>query len=331
VLQSYKKAHDCITNTGSGLHGIEFSNYQDKMVRTHCRFYFALKPILGQRPNVKPWYTNEQGDKEEQANVDVDSDDESVDSTDDGNVIDIQKEIDDIMAVEHGGRNEGVATSTNIGSKRSQVINLSLSDDSGTGYNRMSESSDDLHIDTSSLSGESVSRRVQSTSSTSQRRTTINTSNVSSISTSTKSKLKSPKKKVKLSPSEALSVQQSLLKKGVKQIHGTANKSKMSAVLANEAKEREFIMETRKKKLDLDSKKYEDMKTFEMKKITLDEKRFNREEEERDLKKEHIKVQTSLEKNKALLVKMEIFKMRQALKKADPSITDEFLNEQFPY
>jgi fido (protein-threonine AMPylation protein) len=81
----------------------------------------------------------------------------------------------------------------------------------------------------------------------------------------------------------------------------------------------------------LDKKKYDDMKQFEMKKISIDEKRLTMEEEERDLKREHIKSQTTLEKNKALLVRMEIFKMRQALKKSDPSLTDEFLDTQFPY
>jgi hypothetical protein len=59
VLQLYKTAKDHIVNTGSGLNSIDHSNYIEKVVHNHCRYYHILDPVLGQRPNVKPWYTNE--------------------------------------------------------------------------------------------------------------------------------------------------------------------------------------------------------------------------------------------------------------------------------
>jgi hypothetical protein len=62
VIQSYKTAKDHIVNIGSGLHGIDHSNYIDEVVKTHYRNYYLLDPVLGQRPNVKPWYMNEDED-----------------------------------------------------------------------------------------------------------------------------------------------------------------------------------------------------------------------------------------------------------------------------
>lgn len=213
------------------------------------------------------------------------------------------------------------------------MINLSSSEDSVTvtmNTTSYSSSNHQHNIDTSSLSGGSLNHLESSTSAqlcnnTSKSRST------SMGSPKKKSTSKSIKKKAKLSPLAALEVQKSMVRKNVKQIHTKNTVTKMSEVLVNEQKEREFIMETRKSKLLLDKKKYDDMKQFEMKKISIDEKRLTMEEEERNLKREHIKSQTTLEKNKALLVRMEIFKMRQALKKSDPSLTDEFLDTQFPY
>jgi hypothetical protein len=321
ILQGYKKAHDHLTNTGAGLHGIAFSNYQDSVVNRHCPYYFALDPILGQRPNVKPWYTNEFETNDEQKDRTSECDDESVGSEE--LVYDIDEEV------RISTRNTPVL----VGSKRSQVINLSSSDDSMTvtmNTTSCSSSSCQRNIENSSMSGDSINQLESSSSEL--HNTTSKSQNTSSGSPKKKKSVsKATKKKPKLSPSAALEAQKSMIRKGVKQIHTKSTRTKMTDVLENEQKEREFIMETRKTKLILDKKKYDDMKQFEIKKINIDEKRLSMEEEERDLKREHIRSQTTLEKNKALLVKMEIFKMRQALKKSDPSLTDEFLDQQFPY
>jgi hypothetical protein len=64
--------------SGGGLetaHDIDsFANYIRKFV---CKYYFELKPVFGDRPNIQPWYTNEgQG-------VDPDGDSDAFDNRDD--------------------------------------------------------------------------------------------------------------------------------------------------------------------------------------------------------------------------------------------------------
>jgi hypothetical protein len=44
--------------TGRGTTGIEHANFQNYVVTNICRYYFELLPVLKDRPNMKPWYTN---------------------------------------------------------------------------------------------------------------------------------------------------------------------------------------------------------------------------------------------------------------------------------
>ena len=69
----YKEGNECINNTGSGLHGIELSTLQEWVVNNICKYYYELDPVLRDRPNVRPCYTNE--------DVNQDSSDDSNDST----------------------------------------------------------------------------------------------------------------------------------------------------------------------------------------------------------------------------------------------------------
>jgi hypothetical protein len=324
ILQSYKTAKDYITNTGSGLTGISFSNYQDKVVSKYCRYYFILDPVLGQRPNVKPWFTNEDGDKNNNENDQSDYDEESDGTNNEILCIDIDKEIEELTDM----GNTTCTTSISSPKKRSQIINLTSSDDSTT----LEEPYD---IRTVQMTASNVFRDNDTSA-----RTNINTSiSKSSSETDTsmnttvsrKSSRTNVRKKVKITPSAAMNMQKSLLRNKKMQINAKSNHSKMSEVLSNEEKEREFLMQVRNSKLQLERERHDDLKSIEMKKIMMEEKRLKIASDEGNLKAEQIKVQTLLEKNKALLVKMEIFKTRQAIKKADPSITDEFLDKEFPY
>ena len=58
-MGQYKEANERMNNTGDGLEGIEFSNFQDYIVNSICKYYFELDPVLKERPNVRPWITNE--------------------------------------------------------------------------------------------------------------------------------------------------------------------------------------------------------------------------------------------------------------------------------
>ena len=59
LMGQYKEANERMNNTGDGLEGIEFTNFQDYIVNNICKYYFVLDPVLKDRPNVCPWCTNE--------------------------------------------------------------------------------------------------------------------------------------------------------------------------------------------------------------------------------------------------------------------------------
>ena len=58
-MASYKEASERMAQTGNGLHGLEYTSFQEYIVKNVCRYYFELDPILKDRPNVTPWATNE--------------------------------------------------------------------------------------------------------------------------------------------------------------------------------------------------------------------------------------------------------------------------------
>ena len=49
------------------------------------------------------------------------------------------------------------------------------------------------------------------------------------------------------------------------------------------------------------------------------------------LKHAQMAVQNDLEKSKIALLRLEMFKERETIKKNHPNVTDEFLNTHFPY
>ena len=59
-MASYKEASERMNMTGNGLEGLEHINFQDYIVKNICRYYFMLDPVLKDRPNVTPWFTNEE-------------------------------------------------------------------------------------------------------------------------------------------------------------------------------------------------------------------------------------------------------------------------------
>jgi hypothetical protein len=59
ILDIYYKAGDRLRDTGAGLYGTEFTTFRQSVIKNHCRFYEDLEQVLGDRPNVHAWYTNE--------------------------------------------------------------------------------------------------------------------------------------------------------------------------------------------------------------------------------------------------------------------------------
>jgi len=69
IESKYKDAADWLNNTGSGV--TDENNLREALVK-RCQYYYELQPIMEERPNVRPLYTNQ---------MDVEEDDgDSIDS-----------------------------------------------------------------------------------------------------------------------------------------------------------------------------------------------------------------------------------------------------------
>jgi hypothetical protein len=68
-----KTASDGMNSSGTGLTGTDKSTYQEYMVDNVCKYYFDLLPVLGNRPNIQPHFTNE-GEPSEEVNDSGDDD-----------------------------------------------------------------------------------------------------------------------------------------------------------------------------------------------------------------------------------------------------------------
>jgi hypothetical protein len=318
VMKSYKKANDRFNGSGHGLEGIDYANYHEKVLKETCRFYDDLHPILGERPNVTPWVTNEDiDDEEEEVNNAVDESDES---DNDMEEFPRSKPSDEIV-INLSNTNE-----TNVSSEKTRVIESTSS---------AARSQNDV-VDLCASNSKSTKSTVTDLSSDDHSECVLNTTGESRSSKSCnqpkkKNRVKEKsKKKQKLSPLEAKSKQQTFIRKNKKQINSTKTDPKIVDLIKAEQEEREFMMESRQKKLDFEFEKHNDLKRIESNKIRLDEKRLEMEHSQFVLKKQQIQFQMDYEKNRVLLQKMEMFKRREELKKTNPNITDELLDKLFP-
>ena len=58
-MASYKEGNERLSQTGGGMDDIELSTYQQWVTKNVCKYYFELDSVLRERPNVRPWATNE--------------------------------------------------------------------------------------------------------------------------------------------------------------------------------------------------------------------------------------------------------------------------------
>jgi hypothetical protein len=112
VMKSYKKANDRFNGSDHGLEGIDYTNFHEQVLKETCRFYDDLKPVLGDRPNVTPWVTNE----------DMDEDNDSINEDDES----IEYDSEEIEVVDKNGEPEAQESSTSI-QKCTRVSNTSVS------------------------------------------------------------------------------------------------------------------------------------------------------------------------------------------------------------
>jgi hypothetical protein len=186
-------------------------------------------------------------------------------------------------------------------------LNLSPSEDSTTleePYSTSNVATSGSNVSMNSTTSESI------TTNTISSKSVIGNNVNNTIQQRSKSSNKAAKKKMKLLPSAAMNVQKSLLRRKKMQMNTQSNHPKMSKVLSNEIKEQEFLMQVRKNKLELEQERHDDLKNLEMKKIQIEETKLKIVSDEGTLKREQIMAQTLVEKNKAMLVRMEIVKAR---------------------
>jgi hypothetical protein len=378
VLDSYFKASDRLRDTGAGLDGSAYSTFHEMVKSTICRYYDELQPVLGDRPNVNAWYTNESDDKKIKWSKEEKSSDSSEESFMTSNEDD--KEIAELL---NSNKNESseemiveiIDPPRYVGTKRSALKECpQKQSDLST-----SDSSDDSLFNTRRPSSKAASRNISASSKADSESDKMrsSTNSDSSLFTSRKSPSKvasrhvntynrdfeeknmeintlkdaisvvsngSPKKKKKtdsdkrlISPIEAKDIQRKLMMRHKKQIHEKNKKNKLMGFVKNEIEEKDFLMKSRETKSFFEKERHVDMKRFHDTKISIDERRceiderrYKMEVDNSELNKERIKAQTKLDEQKRMLVKLEMFKLRQSLKKEDPNVTDEYLDEHFP-
>jgi hypothetical protein len=310
IMKMYKKAQDRFNTSGNGLEGIEYSDFHTRVLNETCRFYDDLHPILGDRPNVTPWITNEDPDFDKVDDNSCSNESEDSDSSDVDECLNTsnQNQVSIDMDVV-----TNTSTSSICNSMVHEVIDLSSSDDrkKKSKVSELSDSSDDNVVATKKKNNNRTSSR-----------------STSGDSGKTKSKGAS-KKKQKLSPIDAKSKQKSLLRQNKKQINKKTNDSKLTDLLEAEQVERDYMMDSRKQKMTFEKERHSDMKIIESQKLRLDEKRLELEMTSFQLKQEQMKLQTDYEKNKVTLQRIELFKRREELKKQH-NVSDEVCDLHFP-
>ena len=92
-----------------------------------------------------------------------------------------------------------------------------------------------------------------------------------------------------------------------------------------------LIVETRDAKMKFEMRKHDELKKIEAQKLKIEEERLQMDRDNMAIKQQHISAQTKHENSKILLLKMEIFKERRRIKKENPELSEDYLDEYFPY
>jgi hypothetical protein len=133
-----------------------------------------------------------------------------------------------------------------------------------------------------------------------------------------------------ITPIEAKQIQKGLLKSHKRQIHEKKKKDKLSGLTDEEVNDKNFLTECRKSKLLFEKERHSDIKKIEATKISIQKERLTMEKESKMLVNSQIMAQTKLDNQKAMLVKLEMYKEHLALKNSNPDISDKFLDKHFP-
>jgi hypothetical protein len=294
-----------MTTTGAGTVGAEHLKFQDYIIDNVCRYYFELLPIMKDRPNVLPWFTNHGQEKSDSSSDESDDEEESVFNSD----VDSEPEI--------------IITKVNKTKKKSKDNTYKKSFASTLENFNSIETVDDL------MSLSSQSQKQTSKNDTTTRVSKDSTSRNSSkdktkrnSSSSSKDRRKYPSDSI--SPVQAKELKKNMFKERNNQINVKKRRGKAAlSATAPDTNERDFFIEQRSIKMKFDLEVHNDLKVQHHEKMKLEKLKYEMQEKEMNMRLEN-------EKSKKILSKVEIFKARMEFKKQDPNISDEFLDQHFP-
>lgn len=135
----------------------------------------------------------------------------------------------------------------------------------------------------------------------------------------------------KLTPIEARSIQRNLKRKKKKSIAKYKTNNSMSHLTAMDEDDRTLMVETTNAKMMFERQRHTDMKTIESAKLVIEKERLKMDRDNMNMKMQQIMAQTSVEKSRMVLLRLDIFKSREGIKKEYPEVTEEYLNTHFPY
>jgi hypothetical protein len=348
-MASYRVATDRMIGTGQGLEDVDKPDFQQYVVDNICKYYFDLLPVLGNRPNITPAFTNE---------VDEDS---SNDNKNSNGSFDFAEDETESLFDEEGNKINGITNNavidmtdnndcyesnddhvsrkTNAGNKNKYIdIIDDEEDDYVDEFAGIKRSSTLINKTTTAMTDKNY------TSSTTTRGESETTSQSSqSNKNGSPKKMASPPKRQKIyddkpmTPIDAKRIQNDLIRKHKRQIHGKKMNSKNFGLMDQEETDRSFLKECRKQKMTFENNKlkYEkECKKEELiltqEKINIDKKRLDMDIQQSLLIQNKIKAETALNDQKMMLVKLQMFKEREAFKKANPSMSEDYLNSLFP-
>ena len=313
-MASYKQANERMGQTGGGMDGPELITYQEWVTKNVCKYYFELDEVLKDRPNVSPWFTNEPV-----------LDSVTIYSDEDDNNTSLEMSIKDNTI-------ESVFEDTNDIDKNNDIEE---SDDFPLEYDCMSS------VNSNNIDKSNPNPIVLSNSSEDFNSFTIDTGEATSSSSddyssrplllsAKKRKVRTPPKNTKMSPIEAKGIQRKLVKK--KKSIARRNGSKISSnMLGMDNEDRQLLKETAFAKINQENQRYLRLEKLESEKLRIENERLEMDKTAMVMKSEQVSVQTCLEKSRVVLLKLEIFKAREEIKKQLPHVTEEYLNTHFPY
>jgi hypothetical protein len=118
--------------TGRGTKGVEHANFQNYVVTDICRYYFELLPVLKDRPNMKPWYTNHDSafnrntdEKEDGDNDGLCSESEESTSSDHITIVNVTNESNNTSETTSTSESEVIEKSSSSSSNQNKTDKLS--------------------------------------------------------------------------------------------------------------------------------------------------------------------------------------------------------------